>query len=334
MGLYKKPYPKRALIRKGVGCYHSFGRTVDRELLLDDGAKEMFVRMLWDVAAFSGVEVLTYCVMTNHFHLLLRVDTRTAEVSDAQLVQRFRSFYGDRRCPYLELTADEAEAVLRSGARGEADELRAHLKSRMGSLSAFMKTLKQRFSVWFNSTHDRVGTLWAERFKSVLVEAEPAVLRQVGAYIDVNPVRAGMVAQAADYRWSGFGAMLAGETRARSGSLKMQGGNGLLRSNQSTQNAVIRSYERLLKALASAGDEGQATNETRSPKELPSSLSASSQNIASFWGGLVVGTREYIRRWKAGATPRTKRPPGPHRCTLHEGGGVETYPASRRRRPK
>ena len=41
----------------------------------------------------------------------------------------------------------------------------------MHDLSEFMKTLKQRFSIWYNRNHDkRLGTLWTERFKSVLVE--------------------------------------------------------------------------------------------------------------------------------------------------------------------
>ena len=42
--------------------------------------------------------------------------------------------------------------------------------ARMGDVSEFMKSVKQRFGIWFNKTHGRYGTLWADRFKSVLVE--------------------------------------------------------------------------------------------------------------------------------------------------------------------
>ena len=63
----------------------------------------------------------------------------------------------------------------------------------MGDVSAFMKELKQRFSIWFNRSHKRFGTLWAERFKSVLIENAASALRTVAAYIDLNPVRAGLV---------------------------------------------------------------------------------------------------------------------------------------------
>ena len=69
----------------------------------------------------------------------------------------------------------------------------------MGDVSAFMKTVKQRFSVWYNQSHARYGTLWADRFKSVLVEGDTRALATVAAYIDLNPVRAGMVEDPGKY---------------------------------------------------------------------------------------------------------------------------------------
>jgi putative transposase len=88
----------------------------------------------------------------------------------------------------------------------------------MGDVSEFMKALKQRFSVWYNHTHQRYGTLWAERFKSVLVEQEAFALATVAAYIDLNPVRAGLVRDPKDYRWCGYGeAVGEGSRRIRDG---------------------------------------------------------------------------------------------------------------------
>lgn len=79
----------------------------------------------------------------------------------------------------------------------------------MHDLGEFMKTLLQRFTRWFNRTHDRSGTLWEERYKSVIVESGIAA-RTMAAYIDLNPVRAGMVSDPADYRWSGYGEAVGG----------------------------------------------------------------------------------------------------------------------------
>lgn len=58
---------------------------------------------------------------------------------------------------------------------------------RMWDLSQFMKVLKQRFTQWFNKRHGRKGTLWEDRFKSVLVEDGYTAL-VMSAYIDLNPV--------------------------------------------------------------------------------------------------------------------------------------------------
>ena len=75
-------------------------------------------------------------------------------------------------------------------------DLRTGLAGRMGDVSEFMKELKQRFSKWFNKERNRFGTLWAERFKSVLVEDQPGAVQVVAAYVDLNPVRAGLVTDA------------------------------------------------------------------------------------------------------------------------------------------
>ena len=50
----------------------------------------------------------------------------------------------------------------------------------------------QRFTQWFNGTHKRTGTLWEDRFKSVIVE-DGIAAKTMAAYIDLNPMRAGMV---------------------------------------------------------------------------------------------------------------------------------------------
>jgi hypothetical protein len=87
----------------------------------------------------------------------------------------------------------------------------------MGDVSAFMKLVKQRFATWFNKTHNRYGTLFAERFKSVLVEPAKNALRTMALYIDLNAVRAGLVKDPKDYRFCGYGEAVAGNKSARTG---------------------------------------------------------------------------------------------------------------------
>lgn len=87
----------------------------------------------------------------------------------------------------------------------------------MGDVSQFMKLLKQRFSIWFNKNRNRFGTLWAERFRSVLIECSEHVLATVAAYIDLNAVRAGLANDPKDYRFCGYAEAVAGVKAAEDG---------------------------------------------------------------------------------------------------------------------
>ncbi|TVP77043.1 MAG: transposase, partial [Puniceicoccaceae bacterium] len=72
--------------------YHCMTRTVNGEHLFGKGDKERLRRMLWQVADFCGVEILTYCVMNNHFHVLVLVPYQET-VPDAELLRRYRVLY-------------------------------------------------------------------------------------------------------------------------------------------------------------------------------------------------------------------------------------------------
>jgi putative transposase len=71
--------------------------------------------------------------------------------------------------------------------------------------SLLMKHLGQRYVQYVNRIYDRSGTLWEGRFRSSIVQAETYLLR-CHRYIELNPVRAGMVDAPGAYRWSSFGA--------------------------------------------------------------------------------------------------------------------------------
>ena len=102
------------------------------------------------------------------------------------------------------------------GMTGPAEELLDRYRKRFCDVTLFMKELKERFSRWFNKHHGRRGTLWMDRYKSVLVQDGDA-LRTMAAYIDLNPVRAGLVKDPKEYRWCGYAESVAGSKRARRG---------------------------------------------------------------------------------------------------------------------
>jgi REP element-mobilizing transposase RayT len=191
---------------------------VNGELLFKDREKEVLRKMLWQVADFCGVDILTYCIMDNHFHVLVRVPDGRA-VSDKELLRRFKVLY-PKPTKHQEATVEGMERTLSEGGE-EAERVRSKLLTRMSDVSEFMKAVKQRFSVWYNRSHNRYGTLWAERFKSVLVEGRGNPLQTMAAYIDLNPVRAGIVEDPKDYRFCGYAEAVAGAKLAKEGLLRI-----------------------------------------------------------------------------------------------------------------
>ena len=135
----------------------------------------------------------------------------------------------------MAVVAKELAEARAAGRDALVAEIHARFTYRMHNLSEFMKTLLQRFTRWFNRTHKRSGTLWEERFKSVIVESGIAA-RTMAAYIDLNPVRAGMVADPAEYRWSSYGEAVGGGPKGNGKKAR----EGLVRACMSHRERVSR----------------------------------------------------------------------------------------------
>lgn len=289
-------------------------RVVGGQMLLGDREKEVFRKMLWQVADFSGVEVLTYSIMSNHFHILVRVPEQDRAVSDAELLRRFKVLY-PKPTKYQTASFTRLENALKAGTE-DAEQFRKQLLGRMHDLSAFMKTLKQRFSIWYNRNHDgRVGTLWMERFKSVLVQGSGNPLQTMAAYIDLNPVRAGLEDDPKDYRWCGYAEAVAGNQKAQRG-LEMIWATYADGSRREGTAANLKSAMKAHRTLifgkgASPWTCGgkpidrvtaeRVLNEENG--ELPVSVVLRCR-VRYFTDGVVLGTAEFVRsyakEWQAG----------------------------------
>ncbi len=187
--------------------YHCISRVVDRRFVFGDLEREQFRMIMRMMENFSGCRVLSYCVMSNHVHLLLEVPPMPAEgISDEELLKRLGGLYS---VGFVGEVAKQLKDARKMGSEAFAEAIRSRFTYRMHDLSEFMRTLMQRMTRWFNREHRRTGTLWEERFKSVIVESGDAS-RMMAAYIDLNPVRAGMVADPAEYRWSSYGEAVGG----------------------------------------------------------------------------------------------------------------------------
>ena len=296
--------------------FHCMSRTAGGDLLFGDIEKEAFRKLMRRLERFSGVEVLTYVVMGNHFHLLLRVPERL------KFLQRFkkgsRLEQEDRLFEHLKLLYSKAyltqlkaelEVMTEKGMEELYEKTIQGYLDRLCSLKHFMKELKERFSRWFNKRHGRRGTLWQDRYRSVLVEDGEA-LRTMAAYIDLNPVRAGLVTDPKDYRWCGYAEALGGSKRARRGLC------GVLGVPVATwQTRALDRYRRLFLGLGmedgDAEGGGEALQEGRHRKRGMSRAEAMTElregkilgkadllrcRVRYFSEGLVLGSRDFVEK--------------------------------------
>ena len=284
-------------------------RIVGGQMLLGEREKEVLRKMLWRIADFCGVEVLTYSIMTNHFHVLVRVPEKDRVVSDAELLRRFKVLY-PKPTKYQTASFARLEKALREGSE-EAVEVRAQLLARMHDLSEFMKTLKQRFSIWYNRNHDgRMGTLWMDRFKSVLVQGKGNPLQTMAAYIDLNPVRAGLVEDPKDYRWCGYAEAVAGSKKAQRGlemiwatyadGSQREGDAANLKSAMAAHRSLIfgkgASPWTCRGKLIDRETAERVLNEEKG--ELPISVVLRCR-VRYFTDGAVLGSAEFVRKYTA-----------------------------------
>ncbi|WP_009958038.1 transposase [Verrucomicrobium spinosum] len=228
-----------------VAYYHCISRVVERRLAFGPEEKEQFVRLMRAYEGFCQVRVLSYCVMSNHFHIMVEVKKRPegAVYSDAWLLKQAALIYSQ---PAVRMLKETLETFRSQGHDAAAEELKERYLGRMWDVSQFMKELKQRFSLWFNKRENRKGTLWEERFTSVLLEGELATLSVMSAYIDLNPVRAGLVEDPKDYRWCSYAEAVAGGRKAMSALYTITNEHRLHERNQPRGSQRIPSAAKVL----------------------------------------------------------------------------------------
>jgi REP element-mobilizing transposase RayT len=285
-----------------AGYYHCLSRVVDRRFILEETEKEHFLALMRECEAFCEVRVLTYCVMSNHFHILAEVPKRPEVLPSAkEVIAKLRRLSGHQN-----VGAVEQQIAMYRKAKDEAGEAEylASFHARMWDVSAFMKLLKQRFTQWYNGRTGRKGTLWEDRFKSVLVEGAGEALEAMAAYIDLNPVRAGLVGDPKAYRWSGYGAAMAGKRRAKEGLGRVLSG----RRREESLSESLAAYRVVLynegsEQRESVGEDGRLVRGALRHEEVLEVLKAKGRlglgdyvrcRVRYFCDGAVLGSRGFV----------------------------------------
>jgi REP element-mobilizing transposase RayT len=336
--------------------YHCISRIVGRQFVLEVDEREHFRMLMRMCEKFTGCRVLSYCLMSNHFHLLLEVPPMPeGGISDQELFQRLGVFYSEAQVAEIARELEEAASVTSVPKRGDFElppvdetgalltraqekeiarqlaarrigEIRCRYTRRMHDLSEFMKSLLERFTKWFNRAHSRSGTLWEDRFKSVIVESGVAA-RTMAAYIDLNPVRAGMVKDPADYRWSSYGEAVGGGKKGNGKKSR----EGLVRAYFCDQGVgfdverwgeVSLLYRRLMGlAMERKSGKAEVVSQRRSPTAATTSESLAAQEndtvlpdlklaamlrcrVRYFTDGAVIGSKAFVNEAFAAARER------------------------------
>jgi len=185
---------------------------------LKDVEKDFMLDLIKRLSALYFTEILGFCLMGNHFHLLVKMipDYR---FTDDEIQKRFEAFYGDSR----------------AFAEGQIP----YWREKLSNLSEFIREIKVGFARYYNRRHNRHGYFWGDRFKSVIVEKGETLINCL-AYIDLNPLRAGLVERPEEYRWNSLGYHVQTNNRDKFLSTDF----GLKEFNIKSRKERIRRYRR------------------------------------------------------------------------------------------
>ena len=334
---------RRLLNEQGLSYYHCLSRVIERRFIFGEEEREYFRKLLRRHEAFSGVRVLTWTCLSNHFHVLVAVEGKGGKIvqeemqrlmdDDAAFLARLKSLYEPG-------ALEEIESLLKlirkarnpdgedAGGDGGGDRSEKHREwkakeiqrikqpflDRMYDLSCFVGELKQRISQWYNLRNERKGPLWEDRFTSVLVQGTPGVLATVAAYIDLNSVRAGIVKEPKDWRWCGYAEAAAAQSLAREGIYEVLGepedasrdGAGWRRVHQRYRSILICEGVQRRDEAGRIVRKGLTPEEVKAAEERGFELPSSElllHRVRYFTDGLVLGSAGFVE----GVFKRKKR---------------------------
>ncbi len=159
------------------------GNKTDR-LLANEGCREKLINMISFYEKAYFCEVASYSIMGTHYHLIIKF-LPFKEVPIATLKKRAHFIY-PKKSKAIETWTEEKWTTFRE---------------RLFNLSEYMRNIQSGFASWYNKTFDRSGRFWADRFKSSILADKQALLDCM-LYVDLNPVRAGMVKRPENYEGS------------------------------------------------------------------------------------------------------------------------------------
>ena len=154
-----------------------------------DHRKQWLEDRLAHFAGFFGIDLISFSILSNHFHLVLRSRPDVvATWDDTEVARRWLNI-----CPLRK----DAEGMPQEPTRSELDTIRndpdrlAMIRSRLSDISWWMRLLSQPLAAMANKEEDQQGHFWQGRFRAVRL-CDEASLLACAAYVDLNPIRAAL----------------------------------------------------------------------------------------------------------------------------------------------
>jgi len=178
--------------------YHCTSRCVRRAFLcgLDEHTgqnyshrKQWIVKLLEKLSDVFAIDICAYAIMSNHYHVVLHVDKAKAlEWTDEEVVTRWQKLFPKAKL----IEIDESTSKLVKTAVTEANQLTvATWRKRLMDISWFMRCINEKVAREANKEDNCTGRFFEGRFKSQALVDEAALLACM-AYVDLNPIRAGI----------------------------------------------------------------------------------------------------------------------------------------------
>jgi len=192
------PQPrKRQVSLDETPYYHCISRCVRRAFLCGkdpvtdfdfEHRRQWIVDRIKLLSSLFAIDLCAYAVMSNHYHIVLRVNWNQAnQWSDREVAHRWTQLFSTPELIHRFLNGMNLTVV----EQGQAEELISLWRQRLTDLSWYMRCLNEPIARMANSEDDCTGRFWEGRFKSQALLGERAVLACM-AYVDLNPIRAAL----------------------------------------------------------------------------------------------------------------------------------------------
>jgi REP element-mobilizing transposase RayT len=269
---------------RGYGCYyHLYNRVCGLKSYLPFGEheKEYAFNLIHDLSRYFLLEIISVCWMGNHCHIVLYAPGEPPDLKAA--AERHNAYYAKR--------GDQLSPI------SHASRL-AIIAQRMVDISFFMSQVQQRMALLINQSGEHRGALWGSRFKSSILDGERALWTCV-KYLELNPIRAGLVDDPAAYRFTSWGRYCSSGSHpfARHFVTHMRACLGEVAVRWSAAEVYAEFRGELARSMADdAGLDGDAAAAAKVvAMQSPNALAVAEMRMHYWIRGGIIGSEAFVR---------------------------------------